>query len=641
MPSNLLVLNGRAGYPLPGPYAIEEVHMTRLAGIILIAATFLYAAAPPAHGQRSAYRTPDEIARALDNIRSSSQGPATVETLCETPGGRPLKMLRLGDDGANQPAILVVANMEGNCPIASEAALRLADLIATDWSAERDAYRWYIIPLGNPDGHQRYFSRPLSLHPVNDRPVNNDNDDATDEDPPDDLNGDGFITLMRQKHPEGQWIEVEGNPVLMKRADRGKGEKGIYRLLPEGFDNDGDGDINEDGPGGANPGHNFPHGFEHYHPTNGPWPASEAESRAILQFAFDHPEIAMLVTFGRTNSLKDVPGSSRKTEAAGGSYKVPERWANRLGLDPDKEYPIDELLPLARDYTGYKELTTDELLRWLGVGAAVNPDKGDLTYWKEISKRYNDFIKDAGLTGERLDPPGFSDGCIEEWGYYQYGVPSFSMDFWTVPKPEKPEPDSTEAGPKDKKYGKEKDDGSGADESQEALYAFDSTAFVPWTPFDHPTHGAVEIGGPIAYRDVTPPIDQVDTLLDKQLPFLRQLAGLLPKIAIEKVEVDNKSPGVWKIEAWIANSGFLPYPTHQGQRCQRPTPAFVTLRGNALTFLEGKERTTVGLLEGSGGTAKVAYLVQAAAGTDLTLEVQSPSAGGEQRTITLTGGSGR
>jgi hypothetical protein len=277
------------------------------------------------------------------------------------------------------------------------------------------------------------------------------------------------------------------------------------------------------------------------------------------------------------------------------------------------------------------------------VGAAVNPAKADLTYWNEISKRYNDFIKEAGLEAERLDPPGFSDGCIEEWAYYQYGVPSFSMDFWTVPKPKEPEPDSGDAGSDEKKMMRkgEKDDDNGADEAEDALYAFDSTAFIPWTSFDHPTLGTIEIGGQVAYRDLTPPIDQVDTLLDKQLPFLQQLAGMLPQIAIADVQIENRSPSVWKIEAWIVNNGFLPYPTHQGQRSQRPTPVIVTLSGDGLTFLEGKERSAVGLLDGSGGTAKVSYLVQADAGKRLTLEVQSNSAGGEQRTITLTGGSGR
>jgi hypothetical protein len=643
-------------------------------------------------GEAFAYRSPDAVSQALGTIATQSQGPARVQTLCQTPGGRELSLLVIGDDKKAKPAVMVVANMEGNCPIATEAALKLGELLGTEWKEERDAYTWYILALGNPDGHARFFVKPLNESFVNDRSINDDNDDGTDEDGPDDLNGDGFITMMRQAHPEGSWMAVNGNPVLMKKADNAKGEDGVWRLFSEGIDNDGDGEINEDGPGGTNPGHNFPHGFEHYVPANGPWAASEIECRSILEFTFAHPEIAMVVTFGRTNTLKSVPESNRKAAAGGGKYKVPERWANRFGLDADEEYPIKDLLELARDAFSYPSLTEDQLLQWLGVGAALNPNKNDLGYWKEISKRYNDFIKEAEADGERLDPPGFSDGSIEEWAYYQYGVPSFSLDFWTVPKQKKEEKkseDSTltvddvekmsnddfialgaekiDAFLKENKApshftaemlierlkggqmttkrvaefirkSQEKDEEGGADEAEQALYDFDSTAFVPWKSYNHPTLGKVEIGGQIAYRDLTPPDGQVDSLVAIPLPFMRQLVKTLPTLTIEETKVENKSTGVWKIEAWIANTGFLPYPTHQGERSERPAPVIVTLSGSGLTFLEGKERRSLGLIDGSGGASKVSWLVQAGAGQQLTVKVDSKSAGTATRTVTLTGG---
>ena len=57
-----------------------------------------------------------------------------------------------------------------------------------------------------------------------------------------------------------------------------------------------------------------------------------------------------------------------------------------------------------------------------------------------------------------------------------------------------------------------------------------------------------------------------------------------------------------------------------------------------MTFLEGKERTSLGLIGGSGGTSKVSWLVQASAGQQLTVKVDSKSAGAATRTVTLTGG---
>ena len=62
----------------------------------------------------------------------------------------------------------------------------------------------------------------------------------------------------------GTYVEVADNPLLMREVDNAKGEVGKYRLFREGVDADGDGKLNEDGPGGVNPGHNFPHNFKHF-----------------------------------------------------------------------------------------------------------------------------------------------------------------------------------------------------------------------------------------------------------------------------------------------------------------------------------------------------------------------------------------
>ena len=663
---------------------------------ILIVLFCLIAFPSISRGEDFTFRSPEKINKWVEKTAKQNKDLARIHALGQTPGGHDIRMLELGRETINVPAIMVVANMEGNYPLASEAAMTLSGLLLGDWKEELESRTWYILPLGNPDGYANFFKIPLFECFVNAKPFNDDNDNATDEDGPEDLNDDGYITMMRQVHPEGKWRKIEGNPALMKEADRAKGEKGEYRLFTEGIDNDSDGEINEDGPGGANPGHNFPHNFQHYTKTDGPWAASETESRAVMEFAFDHPEIAMILTFGRTNSLKKVPESSKKAEAAQSTYKVPERWAKRMGLDPDKEYPIKELLEMARDYTGYKDLTEDMLLQWIGAGAAVNPDRKDLPYLKEISQEYNDFIKEAGLERTRLDPPNFSLGSVEEWAYYQYGVPSFSMDFWTVPVQEKKKereeeekeegkftPDKIEKMSNEefidlgkekieallKESGapaqytaemvmkalqggmmttkkmaemmrkmKEKEDAEKADETEQALYDFNPDVFVPWQSYDHPTLGEVEIGGKIPYSELAPPADTVEKLLQKQLPFVRELAKRLPQIAIEKIEVKKRNTDVWKVDVWVTNKGFLPYPSHQGQRSKRPTPAVITLKGELITFLEGRERKVLDLLEGSGGVEKGSWLLGANEGSQVTIQAHSFSAGVDERTVTLKGG---
>lgn len=82
---------------------------------------------------------------------------------------------------------------------------------------------------------------------------------ATDAYSPDDLNADGMITRMRVKATDGQWIAAATDPALMRRADATKGERGMYRLMVEGRDNDGE--YNEDAVGGTDISRNFANNF--------------------------------------------------------------------------------------------------------------------------------------------------------------------------------------------------------------------------------------------------------------------------------------------------------------------------------------------------------------------------------------------
>ena len=51
---------------------------------------------------------------------------------------------------------------------------------------------------------------------------------------------DGAAAAAVDAAAEGAWIAVPGEPRQMKKADGAKGEKGVWKLYPEGLDNDGD-----------------------------------------------------------------------------------------------------------------------------------------------------------------------------------------------------------------------------------------------------------------------------------------------------------------------------------------------------------------------------------------------------------------
>jgi hypothetical protein len=400
----------------------------------------------------TAYHDQKGVEKALKNL---AKGDKRVELLdlVETPGGRKLQMLQInpvdagkaGNDEGAAPAVLVLANPLGTTPLATEAALWLGRLLVEPGNSDAGdsssvhratALTWYIIPLASPDGAAHYFTPPLYIDGRNGKPFDDDKDGEIDEDGPDDLNGDGLITTMLLSHPEGSWLLTEDDPPLPKEADAAKGEQGRYKWLTEGRDDDGDGKYNEDGPGGVVMGRNFPHAFEHWTAESGLWAASAPESRAILNFAFSHPEIALVLVFGETNTLAAVPGSGQKAEVGGGKYKLPKRMAQRFGVDPETEFELDTLVQMARNFTGITTLTADDVIAFLGLGAAVNPNSKDLPWWNELAQQYQERLQEAGLDGARIDPPASGPGSVEEWAYYQFGVPAFALDFWSLPKPE-------------------------------------------------------------------------------------------------------------------------------------------------------------------------------------------------------------
>ena len=117
-----------------------------------------------------------------------------------------------------------------------------------------------------------------------------------------------------------------------------------------------------------------------------------------------------------------------------------------------------------------------------------------------------------------------------------------------------------------------------------------------------------------------------------------ELAGLTPQVAIDRVEVEPKGSNIWKVNIWVVNKGFFPYPTHQGERCKRPVPVVVTLDGKSAVLLQGKPRTVLGLLAGSGGTGKASWILRAKKGDRVTIRVQGLPSGKCHTIVTLKGG---
>jgi hypothetical protein len=642
------------------------------------------------------YHAPAELGAALQEYALANAAVAKVHKLAQSPGGRDVLVIEIGPEVGKAektlPAVFVGANFEGTVPLSGEAALYLVKQLI-DKPDVRKNLTWYVLPCPNPDAAARYFGKPVIEDARNARPHNDDMDDAVDEDGPEDLDGNGIITMMRVKDPAGEWLPVPGEPRLMKKADWSKGEKGIYKLYTEGLDNDGDGEYNEDGPGGVNIGVQFPHLFKSFAPGSGDWPGSEAESFALMKFLNDHKEIGLTFVFGSTNFCLNPPRGGRKGDADLNQIKVPENMAGFIGADPTKTYTIAEIMEMVKPLVPEGMQVTESMIAsFLGLGAVVNPLPEDLKFYKELSDKYKEFLKKAKLDDKRLEPSQDKDGSFELYSYYHLGLPSFSLDFWTLPevKEEKKEaditPDKLEKMTNDEfvALGEEKIDAflksagappqfkakqliegikagqmntkqmaemmrqmpkppseEGSDPKEKALLAWSDKelggkGFVAWKAYKHPTLGDVEIGGAVPYADTTPPAAKIEPLLKGQVPWAFEIAARMARIKIGKTEVKSLGGGIYSIEVWVENAGYLPYPTAMGRRNNRIVPAIVTLEGKDFTIVEGKKRSLVPAIDGYGAQV-VRWLVRADKPVKVDVKASTRIAWSDSKTIDLGG----
>jgi hypothetical protein len=648
-------------------------------------------------------RTPEEVAAALRSLASAHPQASSLISIGKSQAGSEIIGLRIAArpkgtaDPESRTAAFVAANMEGSHLLGTEAALALCEKLLTGYGTDKavsalvDSRTIYVAPLLNPDAAKSFFSQPKYERTANARPVDDDLDTQVDEDGPDDLNKDGLITQIRVKDPEGKWLPDPKEPRLMKEADSKKGEKGLYKIYVEGLDNDGDGEYNEDPPGGVEPNRNFPHDFEHNVRAAGLYPISEAETQAVVEFLDNHRNIALVLNFSTENTILNLQQTGQAKPGAD-KAKVPRMMAGFLGLEPDQEYTLKEIVEAvqASGLGGGMEITEDMVAMFLGMGAAVQIDKQDLPVIEAVQKEYKDALKESKLEYPEKRAKGVGKGSFPAYCYFQYGVPVFSVDLWTVPEPKKepakdaltaeklramtseeflalgedridaflkeqgvPSNFSAEALVKMVKSGQvdpkkmaemmekmPKRPAADGEEHPEAYIlkwadaALQGKGFVNWTSFRHPTLGEVEIGGFAPFVKVVPPPEDMARTIAFHVDFYIRLLGKLPGLEISRTEIKPLGPDVYQVIGFFTNPGWFPTSTAQGRRSRAAWPITVRLGlSEGQTLFSGRPIESIPYLDGSGETKKVEWTVKGRKGSSLTVSAATPRL--DKATVTL------
>jgi len=541
----------------------------------------------------------------LASLAKQEPNLVRVDSIAQSIDKRKVWVLEVGKgtkgDRKTRPAMLVVAGIEGNDLTGSSIAVSWLERLIKQYQTDApitellETTTIYVIPRLNPDAAEHFFNRPKVETSLNNKPVDDDHDGLVDEDGPEDLNGDGLSTWMRVEDKDGNYILDPVDKRLLSKADHLKGEIGAWHYLTEGIDNDHDEVWNEDGRGGVNFNRNFPYNYKFFAPDAGVHQVSEAQTRGLAEFVIEHPNIAIVITYGATDNLLKIPAGA----PASGRRK-----------------PMNAI------------------------------DKKDLGYYGVMGELYR---KAIGLSKE-LESTS-QPGTFSDWMYFHRGRLSLASRPWNpaiaveLSKPAEKDKNvkkemSEDNEARNKGADSKKDKDKRNEKERQELNWFDKhapEAFIPWQPIEHPDFPGqrVEVGGYAPFSLTNPPAGMLEEILGKHTDFLTTVAQRLGRISIRKVETQHLGQSIYDIEIQVENTGFLPTSLAQGQITREIYPTRLLLELDDEFFLSGARITSLPTLAGSGGMVKARYIIYAPGRKKIDFTIVSMLAGKVEGTIEL------
>jgi murein tripeptide amidase MpaA len=548
----------------------------------------------------------DDLTRLLQSYAQALPTLVEVRSIGKSHEGRDIWVVIITSKATgadvDKPAFWVDGNIHAAELTASTACLYWLHKLATGYAKDPqvtqllDTRVVYMVPRLNPDGaelaladrprHIRSSTRP---YPWDEQPV----DGLTVED----VDGDGRMLMMRVPDPHGTYKKCPDEPRLMVPRDPGEFGGEYYRLIPEGTLKNFDGLkiwVNPDREG-LDLNRNFPAYWrqEFEQQGAGPYPTSEPEVRAMVDFITKHPNIGAAVSFHTHSGVILRP----------------------MGTQSD-----DDMTP--EDLWQYK--------RFSDLGAK-------LTGYPAISI-FHDF---------KYHPKQVITGT-QDWVYEHLGALFWTVEIWAPNK---------EAGINDYQWIEWYRDHPVEDDKKLLKWSDEQCggkAHVDWYPFNHPQLGRVELGGwdKMNYWR-NPPAHLREREAARFPAWLQQIALSLPKLEVLRAEVRALGPDTWRVRFAVANSGYLPsYVTKRAlERKTVRGVVFQILLPKGASLVSGKERTKGTQLEGhapkgslqafmpdrniTGDRAMIEWIVKAPKGTVVGLTAMADRAGTVRSEVTL------
>jgi hypothetical protein len=453
-----------------------------------------------------------ELTRALESLRDAYPQFVALESIGKSYQGRDIWAVILNNPktgpAETKPGFYIDGNIHGNEIQGTEVALYTVWFLLTHYGENEQCTRlldeksFYVVPTMNPDSRDYYILK--ASDPNSPRsglvPYDDDRDGMKDEDGPDDLNGDGSITQMRRKDPNGNMRSLKEDPRILVPVR--PGEKGEYVLLgQEGIDNDGDGRINEDGPGGYDMNRNYGYGWRPNYAQHGAgdYPFSFPETQAVRDFMLAHPNIAGSQNFHNSGGMiLRVPGAKAYGEAPPADVRV----YDYIGKRGEKILPGYRYMVIYRDlYTVYGG-SVDWIYSILGAFAFSN----------ELDQDFDDGPRERGPRGrEEDDDMAYLRSLqqrLNEMVYYDNVL-----------------------------LGEE---------------------YTDWKPYNHPLYGEIEIGGVKKFGRRVPPLFRLAETCHRNAAFCLFHADQLAHLTIADAKVTKLDGELYQVDVKVENSRATP-----------------------------------------------------------------------------------
>lgn len=623
--------------------------------------------------------------------------------------GYPIEVIALGEPGTDahgltreqRPALLIVAGLQAHHEIGSAAARALADRLIADHPGLLAGRTVYILPEANPDGRARWRHRSLYKAETGRAPQvsDADRDGRTDEDPPNDLNGDGLITMMRVPAPSAHTLRYglrpthlidPNDPRLMREPKPAEGESATHALLIEGLDSDNDGAFNEDGWGGASGGgvdldRHFPTHWPEHTDGAGLYPLARPEARALVEWTQARHNIVGVLVYGPHDTLSAVPPAGR--------FPPPGRVPS--GIEEGDKVWYEKMTEFYKKVTGVTGAGDSpdrdgSFLQWayadLGVFTFGTP------VWTRPDLVKADAKKDEAPPAEAAEAAPAVDPAKAEYdALLARGVPAEIAEFITMPDDQRgaymesfaqrppaeqaammgavqalpgeiqarvmalaqggadPGPrlaaaQPAPAEPAPSRAARPARSGSRGDSAEAKWLAwFDEqgiAGFVDWQPFDHPQLGPVEIGGFVPGARFNPPASKVPALIDQQTEFVAGLLERMPALEFDAPTVERVGPGMWRIGLSARNTGLLPTAAAIGVKARRLHPIVFAFDPEQTIpgerIVSGQRLARFESIEGSGASVHASWLVLADDNAPVRIEVRSAHFGNRVFEIRLS-----